>query len=191
MSAEAFVAAIKSGNAAEALQLFAADSSLADAHDTTGVTALMWAVYMGQAPLVEEMRQQRDLLDIFEASAVGDLSRVDELLTDDAIIVNATSPDGFTPLHLACYFNEPEIVELLLGKGADVHAVAKNPTLVQPLHSAVAGQNVTAVRLLLAHGADPNAQQQNGYRPLDAALEDKNVAIEEMLRVAGAVGSVR
>ena len=68
------------------------------------------------------------------------------------------SVDGFTPLHFACFFSQPQTAALLLEHGADGNAVAQNAMKVTPLHSATAARNLPIVTLLLTHGASPNVR---------------------------------
>lgn len=77
-------------------------------------------------------------------------------------------------------------MELLLDRGADVSAVARNDMRVQALHAAVAGRNREAVRMLLAAGADPNAEQHGGWTPLMAAQQHGDDDIAAELIAAGA-----
>jgi uncharacterized protein len=101
----------------------------------------------------------------------------------------ARSSDGFTALHYAAFFADGPTVEVLLAAGADPAAVAENPMRVQPLHSAAASRNVEGARLLLSAGADPNAEQQDGFLPLDAAVQNGDEAMQELLRAHGARAS--
>ena len=105
-------------------------------------------------------------LTIWEAAALGDEARIEALAAEDAAVVNAWAPDGFTPLSLAAFFAPAATVARLLDAGADVGVAARNPMQVQPLHAAVAARNGDAILLLLDRGADPNARQQVGYTPL-------------------------
>jgi ankyrin repeat protein len=78
---------------------------------------------------------------------------------------------------------------VLLEAGADPAAVAANAMRVQPLHSAAASRNVDAAQLLLAAGADPNAEQQDGFLPLDAAVQNGDEPMQELLLAHGARAS--
>ena len=65
-------------------------------------------------------------LDIFAACMAGAKERVIELIGEDPALVSAYSHDGWTPLHLACFFGQPGVAEALIARGADVRAAARN-----------------------------------------------------------------
>jgi len=121
--------------------------------------------------------------------AVGRVDRGRELLDADPSLVSAWTQDGFTALHFAAFFGNPEGARLLIECGADVSAVARNAMRVQPLHSAVAAGQVEIGRMLLDAGADPSAEQQDGFLPLDAANQNGDEAMRELLLAHGARAS--
>jgi ankyrin repeat protein len=143
----------------------------AEAKDSNGVSLVMHVVYRGQRDLAKAIADKKRELDIFEAASLGCTNALGKLLGDTSAI-NAYSKDGFTALHFACYFGQPEAARLLLEKGAKVDAVASNPTHVMPLHSAASSRNLEAARLLLKRGAPINARQQAGWVPLHAAAQN-------------------
>jgi ankyrin repeat protein len=148
---------------------------------------LLLALYEGRADDVERLRTESGPLDLFEASALGDVDRLRDLL-DGGADPNEFAPDGFTPLTLAAFFNHPEAVRLLLERGADVHQRARNEQIkVLPIHSAAAnGGSVEIVRALLDAGADVNAQQPGGFRAIDAARQEGHEELERLLLERGA-----
>ena len=62
--------------------------------------------------------------------------------------------NGFTPLHCACSYNNPEAVKLLVERGADVEAIDRD-TGHTPLHYACGYGYLECVQPLLDHHADP------------------------------------
>jgi ankyrin repeat protein len=103
-----------------------------------------------------------------------------------------TSPDGWTPLHLAAAFGGPQAAALLLEHGADVKQVSRNPAHNQALHACIAlGHNLETAQLLLDHGADVNATQAGGYTPLHQAAAAGLTEMAKLLLEAGANPAAR
>ena len=157
-----------------------------DSRDSTGVSLLMHSLYRGRPDLVELIARRKKALDIFEATALGSLDRLKQCLRDDPSLINSRSKDGFTALHFACFFGQPEAARLLIESGATVDAVAANPTKVMPLHSAASARNLEAARLLLEHRAPVNARQQAGWVPIHAAAQNGDRPMVELLLKHGA-----
>lgn len=152
-----------------------------------GTSAILYSQYRGRRALVDVLLASGMRLEINEAAAVGDTDRVRKILDAWPEEVNYFARDGYTPLELACFFGYADCAALLLERGADVHAVARNATRVRPIHAAVAGNHAAIVAMLIAHGADVNARQQDDFTPLMAARQNGNAEIEGMLVAAGAV----
>lgn len=185
-NAETLIQAVQAGNCQAVRELLSGDAGLAGSRDANGVSAIMHAVYRGQKECLELLRQKHGTPDVFEAVVLGDVKALAALLTKDAAQANSYSADGFTALHFAAYFGQPAAATLLLARGADIAAVAKNPTMVMPLHSAVSSGNAEVTRELLQHGAPVNARQQHGWTPLHAAAQNGNLEILELLLQSGA-----
>ncbi len=188
---EKLIAAVQAGDVENVKELLAQDASLAKARDANGMSALMLAKYRMSPPLVEAIATHRRDLDIFEAAALGRDREVADLLSRDRGLAKAFAPDGFTALHLACFFASEESARHLLTGGADPNAVAKNPTNLRPLHSAAAGRKESIVRMLLDAGADPNTRQQAGFTALMAAGISGNTAMANVLLERGADKSLK
>ncbi len=183
-------AAIAEGDVEQVRSLLDADPALAGGRDPSGVSAVLSARYRHRMDLVAAVLEAEPDLDVFDAAALGRVDRLRQLLDEEPDRVRAWSGDGFTPLHLAAFFGQPEATAMLLDAGADVGAVAGNAMQVQPLHSAVAGRDVESVRLLLAAGADPDARQHGGWTPLMAARQHGDGAVERLLLDHGATDAV-
>jgi ankyrin repeat protein len=151
-----------------------------------GSSVILLAVYYGHAELTELFVGHGAKLDVFEASASGDLGSVRRLVEGDPAAVNSCAPDGFYPLGLAAFFGHRHIVKFLLDRGADVTLAARNAQRVTALHGAVARRDVEIVRMLLKHGADPNAPQEKGFVPLHDAAANGEQAILQLLVEHGA-----
>ncbi len=185
-SSSDLIAAIKSNEPGRATEILQLDPSLAGARDENGVSAVMNARYRGQMDVVELLLACGVELDIFEAATLGKQARLEELTDRDPRLVNAWSPDGFTPLHLACFFGQEGCAALLLERGAEPAVAAQNPMRVQPLHSAAAGRQLGIVRMLLERAAPVNARQHLGWTALHEAANQGNREMAETLLRYGA-----
>lgn len=171
--------------------LLASDPSQASAKNEQGLSLLMFARYQFKLDAVEAILAAGASLDLFEAAALGKVDRLRSLLDADAEAANSFSPDGMTPLGLACFFAQPEAARLLLSRGADVNTASRNPMKVAPLHAAVAGKNVDVIELILSGGADVNAKQQQGWTAIHSAAMHGDLALLEKLLARGADPAVR
>jgi uncharacterized protein len=181
-----FFDAIKAGNVDEVRQLVQQDASLKQARDASGASAVLAAAYNMKPDVVNALIELGAPVDIFEASVLGKVDRIQEILKASPARVSEHAPDGFTPVALAAFFGQPAAVKALITAGADVNAAAKNPLKVAALHAAVAGGKLEIVKAVLEAGADPNAQQQAGFRPIHEAGTKANRALAELLLAHGA-----
>jgi ankyrin repeat protein len=186
-----FLKLIQAGATAEIAAAVEAEPRLIELRDAQGVSALLWSVYAGQPVvrdyLLAQLAARGALLNVFEAAAVGDVLRLQDILAADPGAAYAFSGDGWTPLHLAAAFATPEAVDMLLQHGAHVDAISKNPQRNQALHAVLAlGRNAATVKLLLAHGADPNATQAGGFTPLFSAATADRRDLADLLIENGA-----
>ena len=186
-----FLKLIQTGATAEIAAAVETNPALVQARDPQGVSAVMWSMYAGQPVvrdyLLAQMAAQGVLLDVFEAAAVGDVLRLEDILTADPRAAHVLSGDGWTALHLAAAFSTPAAADMLLQHGAQIDAISQNPQRNQPLHAALSiGRNLETVRLLLAHGANPNATQVAGFTPLFSASAANRKDLAAILIESGA-----
>jgi uncharacterized protein len=150
------------------------------------------AIYRGDREEAERLAAGRELT-IFEAAALGRVERLRELLDADLSLVNAYGDDGFHPVGLASFFGHVDAARLLFERGADANQLARNEHIqTAAIHAAAAseGKDETTryelVKLALEHGADPNLPQGGGFTAMDAARQNGDARVEQLLREHGA-----
>jgi hypothetical protein len=182
-----FLNLIRNGQTAEVAAAAEEDRSLITCRDAQGVSAFLWSIYNRQALIRDYLLTQLPALDIFEACALGDCTRLEPLLVQDPMLVHASSADGWAPLHLAAAFGGPQATALLLTHGAHVHRFSRNPMRNQPLHACIAlSRDLETVRILIDQGADVNMAQAGGYCPLHQAAAAGLLELTKILLEAGA-----
>jgi ankyrin repeat protein len=160
------------------------------------MSKLLEALYQGQNERVAELLADEPELDVFEAAALGNVPRLRVLLEENPALANAFGEDGFHPLGLACFFGHVDAARLMVEHGADPNLLSRNEHIqTAALHAACAAQGVEEdtryelVRLALEHGADPNLAQGGGFRPIDAARQNGDLRVEELLLEHGAASA--
>jgi ankyrin repeat protein len=153
---------------------------------------VLQAVYRGEGEEAERLARGRDL-DVFEAAALGRTDRLRELLDKDTSLVNAYGTDGFHPVGLASFFGHVDAARLLYERGADANQLARNEHIqTAAIHAAAAAEGkdestrYELVKLALEHGADPDLEQRGGFRAIDAARQNGDTRVEQLLLEHGA-----
>ena len=180
-------AAIAADDVTRLATLLAEQPALVNARSSEGISPILWAYYTGKTHLLPTLLAANPLLDIHDATVLGNTDRLHTLLAENPSLAQAYSSDGFTALHYVAFFNgNTEIASLLLDAGAEVDCVAHNRQQVTPLHSAAAGQHEAIVQFLVAHGADVNARQERSITPLMEAAQNGDTALTNYLLAHGA-----
>jgi ankyrin repeat protein len=121
-----------------------------------------------------------DIPPLWLAAHKGNIKAVKQHL---AAGTDVSAEDGFTPLHFAAQQGHKEVVELLIGKGADVNLKRRGGKT--PLHLAAQNGHKDVTELLIAKGADVNAKDDYGSTSLDWANGYGRTETAELLRKHG------
>jgi serine/threonine-protein phosphatase 6 regulatory ankyrin repeat subunit B len=145
-----------------------------NAKENSGMTPLYFATAHKQEEIAELLRKHGatgafdPLVDkIVLAASDGDVESVKVLIKEHPDLINASSPDGMTPLHHAAVNHRIETVAFLLANHADLNA--KDISGCTPLFFAATTYKRGIVELMIAHHADVNAKSKNGATPLHGA----------------------
>jgi ankyrin repeat protein len=121
--------------------------------------------------------------DIFEACRKGDVESIKLMIKLNPDTVNCRNEGGFTPLIIAGYRNQIEVVKLLLKHKADINALSGEGTVL--MGTCYKG-NLDLAKLLLKHGADVNSPNELGTTPLMYAILGQNIDLIKLLLDNGA-----
>jgi len=125
---------------------------------------------------------------IFDACRKGDTSAIIAMIKVNPDTVNCRNEGGFTPLIIAGYKGQIEVVKLLLKHNADVNAKSGEGTV---LMGACFKGNVELATLLIKHHADVNSANDLGTTPLMYAILGQKIELIKLLLDNGAVKDVK
>jgi ankyrin len=173
-------------------------------HDVYETILLHSASYQGTREMVETLLNHgvklnaknhwsETILHVVSRGRQGsqDEVRVANLLLERDMDVDVRRKDHWTPLHLASYFGNAEIVRLLLDHGADLEA-AEGKMGEKPFHQVSYGKyrsqegGIRVAQLLLNRGAYVNTRRKDHWTPLHLASYFGNVEIARLLLDRGA-----
>ena len=148
------------------------------------LTVTFWAAFIILAGLQwRNIRHAREMQDVMctVRREIPDLFQ--DLPVDRG--VNAIDGDhGGTALHAAATAGRPDLVQLLLARGAD--PAMRDQCGYTPLHILCSDGRIEMARALIASGADVNAADNCGSTPLHAAVIWNDVELAELLIANGA-----
>src|SRR5437867_152693 len=188
---EKFFEVIKHGEQSKIEEMIDEEPTIVSARNKSGATGILFALYAGRPELAELIAKRKPGLDVFEAASLGHLSDIKVLIKETPRIVSEYSAEGFTALQLAAYIGKSDTVDFLLRSGADVNAIAKNPTGYTALTGAVARGHHDIASTLLEKGANPNHRYEGGFTPLMEAAASGNLEVTKLLLAHGADRMIR
>jgi ankyrin repeat protein len=178
---ELMIERTKSGDLSGVRELVDGDNSLANAHDASRTSAVLLAIYHGRRDVADLLVERGASIDVFEAAALGDASKLQGLLIAQAERADSYSHDGWTPLHLAAFIGRVDAAQALIAAGPDLNALAKNSNANTPLQAAVAGRKVNLAKILIAAGADVNIRTAYGWTALHIAAHNGDLEMARLL----------
>ncbi|KAJ1392373.1 ankyrin repeat-containing domain protein [Ochromonadaceae sp. CCMP2298] len=130
---------------------------------------------------------------LYHAAADGDIRAVRTLLSGSggsvARLVNGIGRTGYTALLAATQLGHPDIVRVLLAKGADIDAKGKHGFAALYVASRRSHRATDMVRLLLEKGADIEVKDKS--TPLHGASQEGNLDVVRLLLEKGAVAGAK
>lgn len=126
--------------------------------------------------------------DIYDVCRNGTVEEILKLYNESPDIINTTNNSGYSPLILACYHGNDNIVSFLIDKVKDINGSSDYGT---PLMAAVVKGNLKITKILLDKKADPNIADPNGTTALHYAVLFKLTDIAKLLVKAGAKHSLK
>lgn len=190
-SGERLLDAARAGDVVSLEALLVEHPEYLEYRNQMGQGAVLLAQYHRKPEAVRFLLGRGPNLTLHEACATGVQARAEKVLQEVPRMIDSHSPDGFTPLALACFFGHLELAKWLVDRGANLNLPAKNQMMVAPIHAAVGGRHLEIVRALVEAGADVNARQHGGYTALHAAAQDGNEAMTTFLLEHGADRNAR
>lgn len=178
------------GDSARATALLAAGTD-ANAPQVDGTTALHWAVYRDDLPLVRRLlaaganlkaANRYDVTPLSLACTNGNAAVIDLLLTAGAE-VNRPLPGGETPLMTAARTGKVDAVQRLIAAGATLDARESGQQTA--VMWAAAEGNVAVVEALIAAGADYQTPLKSGFTPFFFAVRNGHGPVVKALLKAG------
>ena len=115
--------------------------------------------------------------DVFDIARAGTVEEVKQILKSNPKAFQLVNKEGFSPLILACYRGNNEVVKFLIDNGSDIDASSSMGTA---LMAAVVKGNDEIVKILLDKNADINAIDSNGTTALMYAVQFQN---EELIKL--------
>jgi len=143
-------------------------------------------LHTGRKEIRDVLVENGAMLELHEAAAAGNLTRVKEIVGANPELAKGYSPDGFPVLALAAAFGHEDVAQYLHSQGADINAIATNGTAYTGLTGAVAGGHASIAQWLAENGADVNYRYAKGHSPLLEAVANGRLDIVKILVAHGA-----
>jgi len=115
---------------------------------------------------------------LFNIARKGTVEDAQQWISEKPNSINEINQHGFSPLILACYSENIEIVIFLIDNKVDLNFLSLEGTA---LMAATVKGNLKIVELLLENGANPDLTNEDGISALMYAIQFKNISIVKLL----------
>jgi ankyrin repeat protein len=170
------------GDNAQAVRILLAGGARIDIANNAGLTPLDNAASRETAAILAAAGAKPQ--DIWNAVKLNDATKTRALLDANAEIASSRDSGERTPLHDAARYGCKEAAELLITRGAKIHA--ENDRGLTPLHIAACNGRTDVVSLLLKRGAEVDAIDDFLKTPLHYAAEAGCREVASLLLTGGA-----
>uniref|UniRef100_F6I099 Uncharacterized protein n=1 Tax=Vitis vinifera TaxID=29760 RepID=F6I099_VITVI len=120
-----------------------------------------------------------EIEDIHNAARSGDLLKLQSICSSNPLAVNSRDKHSRTPLHLAAWAGQTQVVTYLCKHKADVGAAAMDD--MGAIHFAAQKGHLEVVRTLLSSGASVKAITRKGMTPLHYAAQGSHLDLAKYL----------
>ena len=142
----------------------------------TAVLLMSFACSRISSDFIEYSKIEKD--NVYDSSRKGDLENIKKLYKINADTISKADERGFTPLILAVYHNNENVVDYLLEKKVEIDNENQTQTALQG--ASYKGYTSIAKKLLEA-GAHPDYTDTNGMTALHYAVQFGHTAIVKEL----------
>lgn len=157
---------------------------LVNLKDARGIVPIFYAVkYKNMFALRELLNngadanyRNNDNMNALHLAVIRKNAAMVEILTSYIKNIDARTNFGSTALHYACNFLLPNIVKILLDKGADQNVIETEYSFY-PIFYAVVQNNVEITKILIDYGANINNQDYLGNTVIHYAIINNNLEI--------------
>ncbi|KAF5795723.1 putative NAD(+) ADP-ribosyltransferase [Helianthus annuus] len=122
--------------------------------------------------------------DIHAAARAGDLVAVQTIITSNPLSVNSRDKHSRTPLHLAAWAGQTQVVNLLCKNKADIGAAAMDD--MGAIHFAAQKGHLEVIRTLISSGVSVKSANRKGMTPLHYAVQGSYTDLIKYLVKKGA-----
>lgn len=115
---------------------------------------------------------------IFDVARKGTVAEINAILSSSPELIDSLTPQGFTPLILACYNGNVAVAVFLVQQKANVNLNSSNGTA---LMAAIVKNDKELASLLLEAKANVDLQDKNGFTALHYAIQFRNYEMIALL----------